>query len=301
MTRLALVEHFLIILLASRMHFPLSVGRYSHVIGTEEPRSVYCSGFITPKISQYMCVWYQHFYTAYQRRLPPSSSPASKTQLFLWPIMHQMFLSLLLVWNVGILSNEEALSGFNNPGILVVGALYLVVSAIEKSTMAEQAARRILGLTTTFTIGFSRLMICALCMSSFTNNTPVTALLIPIVQDWARTRGFDPAVLLMPLSFVCAFGGILTTVGGGTNLLIQGMLFEAGKSDEKIQPFKLFEPAYVGLPLAFVGIIYLLFAAPRILGTPWNVGRRRRPARGCSEDLLTEVRRCRGFKSVPHY
>lgn len=233
---------------------------------------------------------------------PTFSSPRrQKTNFFLRPIMHQMFVSLLLVWNFGILSNAEALSGFNNPGILVVGALYIVVSAIEKSTLADQAARRILGLTTTFNIGFSRLMICALCMSAFTNNTPVTALLIPIVQDWARTRGFDPAVLLMPLSFVCAFGGILTTVGGGTNLLIQGMLFEAGKSDEKIQSFELFDPAYVGLPLALVGIIYLLFAAPRILGTSRDVGGSRRPARGCSEDLLTEVRRLRVFKSVPHY
>lgn len=250
---------------------------------------------------QRMCAWYQHLYIAYQRRLPRFSSPPQKHKFILWPIVHQMFLALLLVWNVGILSNAEALSGFNNPSMLVVGALYLVVSAIEKSTLADQAARRILGLTTTFTIGFSRLMICALCMSAFTNNIPVTALLIPIVQDWARTRGFDPAVLLMPLSFVCAFGGILTTVGGGTNLLIQGMLFEAGKIDEKIQPFMLFEPAYMGLPLAFIGIVYLLFAAPRILGKPRNVGGSRLPARGCSKDLLTEVRRRRGSKSVPHY
>lgn len=220
-----------------------------------------------------------------------------------------MFLSLLLVWNVGILSDAEALSGFNNPSMLVIGGLFVAVAAIENSGLAEKAASRVLGLETTFSSGFLRLMVCAAAASAFVNNTPVVALLIPVTRDWARTRGFDPAALLMPLSFACAFGGMLTTVGGGTNLVIQGLLYEAGKTEEGVAPFRLFEPSWVGLPLVVVGVSYLLVAAPRLLA-PGNSGggggvgvggggglrgggdaEGRSSGRDRSEDVTTEVRR----------
>lgn len=182
------------------------------------------------------------------------------------PLQHQqVVLALLTVWNAGIVSNEEALSGFHNPGALVIGALFVVTKAVEQSQVADRAARRILGLRTTSTLGFLRLMALTLCMSAFLNNVPVVALMTPVTLGWARTRGFSTEHFLMPVSFVSALGGIVTTVGGGTNLVIQGLLYEESKRNAMVQPLGLFEPAYVGLPLAIVGIIYLTFAAPRLL------------------------------------
>lgn len=206
-----------------------------------------------------------------------------------------MFLSLLVVWNVGIISTAEALSGFSNPGVLAIGALFVIVASIESSRLADKAAKRVFGLTTSFTSGFLRLLLCGVSMSAFCNNTPVLALLIPVAKDWARTRGYDHAVLLMPLAFACAFGGLLTTVGGGTNLVIQGMLYEAEKEDGTVGPFRLFEPGYVGLPLALAGLGYLLVAAPRLLGAspPVGAGGEAVPGvRDRSGELLTEVRLC---------
>lgn len=209
----------------------------------------------------------------------------------------QVFLCLLVVWNVGIISTSEALSGFNNPGVLAIGGLFVVVSSIESSRLADKAAKRVFGLTSSFTSGFLRLLLCAVCMSAFCNNTPILALLIPVAKDWARTRGYDHAVLLMPLAFACAFGGLLTTVGGGTNLVIQGLLYEAEKEDETVGPFRLFEPGYVGLPLTVAGLGYLLVAAPRLLAAAPPVGAGGGGAvpglRDRSRELLTEVR-CRG-------
>lgn len=125
---------------------------------------------------------------------------------------HQVFLSLLVVWNAGIVSTAEALSGFSNPGVLAIGALFVVVASVESSRLADKAAKRVFGLATSFRVGFLRLLLCGVFMSAFCNNTPILALLIPVTKDWARTRGYDPAVLLMPLAFACAFGGLLTTV-----------------------------------------------------------------------------------------
>ena len=201
-----------------------------------------------------------------------------------------MFLSLLVVWNAGIISTAEALSGFSNPGVLAIGALFVVVASVESSRLADRAAKRVFGLATSFRAGFLRLLLCGVFMSAFCNNTPILALLIPITKDWARARGFDSAVLLMPLAFACAFGGLLTTVGGGTNLVIQGLLYEAGKEDEAVGPFRLFQPGYVGLPLALAGTGYLLVAAPRLLAAPADAGGGRAGRRDRSEELLTEVR-----------
>lgn len=195
-----------------------------------------------------------------------------------------------MVWNAGTLSNAEALSGFNNPGLLVIGALFVVVASIEKSRVADKAARRILGLQTTFNAGFLRLMLVSLAMSAFVNNTPVVALLIPVTRDWARARGFNPALLLMPLSFVSAFGGLLTVLGGGTNLVIQGLLYEAGKSNPEVGPLALFEPGFIGAPLAVIGIGYLLAAAPRLLAPKGaGSGEGVRTFQDRSEELVTEV------------
>ncbi|CAB1100942.1 unnamed protein product [Ectocarpus sp. CCAP 1310/34] len=213
-----------------------------------------------------------------------------------------VFLSLLVVWNAGIISTAEALSGFNNPGVLAIGALFVVVASIESSKVADKAAKNILGLTTTFSSGFCRLLLCGASMSAFCNNTPILALLIPVTEDWARARGFSPPVLLMPLAFACAFGGILTTVGGGTNLVIQGLLYEASKEDDSVRSFRLFEPGFVGLPLAIAGIFYLLVAAPRLLAAvPAAAGGGSVvavPVQDRSGDLLTEVEIKEDFKLV---
>lgn len=147
----------------------------------------------------------------------------------------------------------------------MIGALFVVTKSVELSRVGDRIARYILGLGTSFTQGFLRLMALTLCMSAFLNNVPVVALIMPIAGDWAHARGFAPRQFFMPVSFVSALGGILTTLGGGTNLVIQGLLFEEHQRDASVKPLLLFEPAYIGLPLAVAGILYLAFAAPLLL------------------------------------
>lgn len=203
----------------------------------------------------------------------------------------QVFLSLVLVWNAGIVSTDDALSGFNNTGVLAVGSLFVVIKGVERSRLADRAAKQVFGLRTSFTAALLRLMGLAFFLSAFLNNTPVVALLIPITKDWAATRGFSASLLLMPLSFACIFGGLVTIIGTSTNLVVQGLVKEAGKDDEAIKGLGFFEPGYVGLPLGLVGMLYLVIAAPRVLP--------RRGARGADvkvdgvgdrvDEMLTEV------------
>lgn len=95
---------------------------------------------------------------------------------------HQVFLCLLLVWNAGIVSDEEALSGFHSPSVLVVGTLFVMVKAVERSRVVEKAARRILGMETSFAAGLTRLMLLSLLMSAIFNSTAVVR--DPLVIDY---------------------------------------------------------------------------------------------------------------------
>lgn len=206
-----------------------------------------------------------------------------------WPAS-QVFLALVLVWNVGIVSTEDALSGFSNPGVLAVGSLFVVIKGVERSRLADRAAKHVFGLRTSFTAGLVRLMALAFLLSAFLNNTPVVALLIPITKDWAMTRGFFPSLLLMPLSFACIFGGLITIIGTSTNLVVQGLVIEAD-----LPGLGFFEPGYIGLPLGLVGMLYLAITAPRVLprtggeggGGGGSGGLECDPGR--AEELLTEV------------
>jgi Na+/H+ antiporter NhaD/arsenite permease-like protein len=65
-------------------------------------------------------------------------------------------------------------------------------------------------------------MTLTFCFSAFLNNTPIVAALIPVTRDWCRLRGFSPSAFLIPLSFSCILGGLLTVIGTSTNLVVNG-------------------------------------------------------------------------------
>ncbi len=150
------------------------------------------------------------------------------------PHARQVFFCLVLVWNVGLVDTPEALSGFSNPGMLAVGALFVVIKGVEKSQLADKAARQVFGLRTSLPAGLVRMMSLCFVLSAFLNNTPVVALLIPITRDWARARGFSPSIFLIPLSYSCIMGGLLTVIGTSTNLVVQGLVLDEKLDDPSI-------------------------------------------------------------------
>ena len=198
----------------------------------------------------------------------------------------KVFLCLVLVWNVGLVGTTEALSGFSNAGMLAVGALFVVIKGVEKSQLADKAARQVFGLRTSLSAGLVRMMSLCFVLSAFLNNTPVVALLIPITRDWARARGFSPSTFLIPLSYSCIMGGLLTVIGTSTNLVVQGLVLDEAKTDPTIEAIGFFEPGYVGVPLGVLGMAYLVVFAPRVLP---SCGGLFRYVRDRAKELLTEV------------
>ena len=108
-------------------------------------------------------------------------------------------MTLLLV--AGVISPAEAAEGFGNEGMLTVAILFVVAAGVEATGAMDWVVRRVLGRPRSTASAQIRMMAPVAAMSGFLNNTPVVAMMLPIVQDWARRIGISPSKLLLPLSW----------------------------------------------------------------------------------------------------
>ena len=181
---------------------------------------------------------------------------------------------LLLV--AGVIDTPQALSGFSNPAPITIAALYILARAVEKTGALQPFLPGILGESPSRRGSLARLLLPVAGASSLLNNTPIVAMLVPQVSEWADRRGVSPSRFLMPLSFAAILGGAVTVIGTATNLVISGLL-EAGG----YEPIGLFELTPFGLPLAIAGVLFILLLAPVLIPD-------RRPARRELEEELRE-------------
>lgn len=176
-------------------------------------------------------------------------------------------LTVLIVSNV--LTPEEALSGLGNTGLATVGVLYAVVAGLTDTGAVHAIGARLLGRPTSVPSAIARLMVPVTAMSAFLNNTPIVAMLVPVVEDWAKRTGIAVSKLMIPLSYGAILGGMCTLIGTSTNVIVYGLAQE--RSD--IGPIGFFEVGAVGLPAAIVGVLYVLAAQK------WLLPERRSPLR----------------------
>lgn len=97
-------------------------------------------------------------------------------------------------------------------------------------------------------------------LSAFVNNVPIVILLLPILISVSLRTGTSPSGMLMPMGFATLVGGMSTTIGTSTNLLVVSVAADMGL--HKIQIFDFFVPAAI---VAAIAILYLWLIAPRLL------------------------------------
>ena len=161
---------------------------------------------------------------------------------------------LVLLLALGILTPKEAAAGFANEGMLTVAVLFVVAAAIQETGALDALARVVLGRPRSVPAAQLRMSIPVAFASAFLNNTPIVAMLLPVVVDWARSVRISPSKLLMPLSFATILGGTCTLLGTSTNLVIAGFAETYSAPIE----LSLFGLAVVGVPLLALGIAYLM-------------------------------------------
>jgi di/tricarboxylate transporter len=167
----------------------------------------------------------------------------------------------------GVVTPREAFSGFANEGVLTVAVLYVVAAAIKQTGGVQWVVQNVLGKPGGLWQAQLRLMLPVTLFSAFLNNTPVVAMLIPAVSEWARRHQLPVSKLFIPLSYAAILGGTCTLIGTSTNLVVNGMLIEATG-----EGFSLFGFAMIGVPMAIVGILTLVAVTRFLLPnrTPLN-------------------------------
>ncbi|MEX2542707.1 MAG: SLC13 family permease, partial [Trueperaceae bacterium] len=152
-----------------------------------------------------------------------------------------------------VLEPAEAFEGFSNEGVLTVAVLYAVVAGLRDTGGVHWISRRLLGRPQTMNTALIRLMAPVTVLSALLNNTPIVAMLIPAVREWARQNELATSRLMIPLSYAAILGGTTTLIGTSTNLVVNGLLIESGAGR-----LGMFELAWVGVPTAVLGFLLIL-------------------------------------------
>jgi di/tricarboxylate transporter len=160
-------------------------------------------------------------------------------------------ITLLLL--AGVLTPKEAFAGLSNEGILTIAVLYVVVAGLEATGGNTIIAERFLRRPKSVSGALAKMMFPVTFVSAFMNNTPVVAMFLPAVNDWAKQHRISVSKLMIPLSYAAVLSGTVTIISTATNLLVNGMLIAAtGRS------MHMFELTWIGIPIAVAGVLFVI-------------------------------------------
>ncbi len=161
--------------------------------------------------------------------------------------------ALLTLLLLGILTPEEALSGFSNSVVIMLVGLFVVAGAICQTGLAKMISARIMKFAGDSELRLFILVIVVTAVIGAFVSTGTVALMLPIVVSIASKSKVNSSRLLMPLAYACSMGGMLTLIGSPPNLVIQNILTEQG-----FKPLGFFSFTPIGVFCIVVAIIFLL-------------------------------------------
>ncbi|MBD3179824.1 MAG: SLC13 family permease [Candidatus Latescibacteria bacterium] len=171
-----------------------------------------------------------------------------------------VFSTLILLLLGRVIDLSEAFSGFSNHGMLTVAFLFIVAAALQRSEMLNSIAVKILKPDGRTPAKLLRLMLPVSAISAFFNNTPIVAMMIPVLRQWTRKTGRPVSKFMLPLSYASILGGICTLIGTSTTLVVHGLMIENG-----MKGFSFFEISRVGVPTALMGLLLISLIGYRLL------------------------------------
>jgi di/tricarboxylate transporter len=163
---------------------------------------------------------------------------------------------IIILGIFGILTPSEIVSGLGNEQVAVVILMLLFGEVIRKTSIIENTFDRLLMKRKTYR-GFLRTMVVNVAaFSTVLSNTSLVAVLMPYIHNWAKRNNINPSKLLIPLSYAAILGGAATLIGTSTNLIINGMV-EQQTLIPDLATLRVFDFAWVGLPMIILGVLYL--------------------------------------------
>ncbi|MEA2057937.1 MAG: SLC13 family permease, partial [Actinomycetota bacterium] len=177
-----------------------------------------------------------------------------------WPTWAVFSLALTAILTLNLAPEGAALSGFSNSGVLTVVVLYIVAAGMYRTGAISMIITRVVGQPHSEREANAKILPLTAFGSAFLNNTPIVAMLIPVIADLGRSARLAVSKIYMSVSNASILGGTATLIGTSSNLIIAGLV--AASFGEELG---VFFPTRVGFPLAIIGLLFLLFVAPLLL------------------------------------
>ena len=170
-------------------------------------------------------------------------------------------LVLVILVIAGLVTPDESISGFSNPAVVTVWAVFILSAGLARTGVPARLAEQVLRLAGK---GENRLiavlMSSTAAVSAFVVNIGVVAMFLPVTLEIARRTGRSASLLLMPMVYGTTIGGMIVLIGTASNLVVIDFLREAG-----MRPPGLFDFAPVGIVILLVSITYMLLIGRRLL------------------------------------
>ncbi len=164
----------------------------------------------------------------------------------------------------GVLTPGEILKGFANEQVAVVILLLMIGDLIRKTGAAQIIFDRYFKSAKSYKGFLSRMILLLSGFSSFLNNTPLVAVMMPYVHNWCKRNNYTPSKFLIPLSYAAILGGCATLIGTSTNLIVGGLVAEQTIAPD-LKPLNIFDFSAVGFTMVVFGYVYLMFIGNRLL------------------------------------
>ncbi len=182
---------------------------------------------------------------------------------------------LVILMLTGVVNFEEVSMGFAQRPILMIAGLFVVAGGLKETGGVELIGRKLLGRPTNLATAQIRMMLPVASMSAFMNTTPIVAMYLPMVHDWARQLKIPASKLLMPLSFAGILGGQGTMIGTGSNLIIMGLFIDFWQHPPQwvidlgvsapSSSVTMWGAAWIGVPVAIFGMLFILVTSRWLL------------------------------------
>ena len=155
----------------------------------------------------------------------------------------------------------EFYSGFGHEALVAVTALMVIGHSLSRTGALEPVGRMLAKLWTIApALSFLMTLLVGAFLSAFVNNVPIVILLLPILMSVSLRTKTSPSGILMPMGFATLIGGMGTTIGTSTNLLVVSVAVSMGMREFSM--FEFFMPVAASSGIA---ILYLWLIAPRLL------------------------------------
>ncbi len=164
--------------------------------------------------------------------------------------------ALLAAVLIGVVPANAAFSGLGSPAVITVACVLVISRSLQESGVLDYAADLLLARAKRESGQRLALSSVGAVLSGFMNNVGALALLLPLALRLAR----EPSRILMPLSFGSILGGLVTLIGTPPNIIVANYRDTVADA-----PFRMFDFAFVGLPVALIGLGFVLLVGWRLI------------------------------------